>query len=110
MLENLSILKELPKPEKTPTHEIPYVPAETNLAEFTLRALILGILMAVVLGAANAYLGLRAGMTISATFPAAVISIAAFRRPFMRGSVLEQNTARTTAAERKMRGVNANAM
>ena len=85
-------------PEKTPTHEIPYVPAETNLPEFTLRALILGILMAVVLGAANAYLGLRAGMTISATFPAAVIAIAAFRLPFMRGSVLEQNIARTTAS------------
>ena len=65
-------------PEKTPTHEIPYVPAETNLPEFTLRALILGILMAVVLGAANAYLGLRAGMTISATFPAAVIAIVRF--------------------------------
>ncbi len=110
MQENLSILKEFPMPEKTPTHEISYVPAETNLPEFTLRALILGILMAVVLGAANAYLGLRAGMTISATFPAAVIAIAAFRLPLMRGSVLEQNTACTTAGEHKMRAVNANAM
>ncbi len=110
MLENLSIQKELPKPEMTPTHEIPYVPAETNLPKFTLRALILGILMAVVLGAANAYLGLRSGMTISATFPAAVIAIAAFRLPFIRGSVLEQNIARTTPGERKMRGVNANAI
>jgi putative OPT family oligopeptide transporter len=54
--------------------------------------------MAVVLGAANAYLGLRAGMTISATFPAAVIAIAAFRLPFMRGNILEQNIARTTAS------------
>ncbi len=81
------------------THtNIPYVPADSSMAEFTLRALILGILMAVVLGAANAYLGLRAGMTISATFPAAVIAIAAFRLPFMRGSVLEQNIARTTAS------------
>jgi putative OPT family oligopeptide transporter len=54
--------------------------------------------MAVVLGFANAYLGLKAGMTISATFPAAVIAIAAFRLPFMRGNVLEQNIARTTAS------------
>ena len=77
--------------------ETPYVPAETSLPELTVRALILGLVMAVVLGFANAYLGLRAGMTISATFPAAVIAIAAFRLPFMRGSVLEQNIARTTA-------------
>ena len=80
------------------TSEVPYVPAETNMAELTIRALVLGIIMAVVLGAANAYLGLRAGMTISATFPAAVIAIAAFRLPFMRGTVLEQNIARTTAS------------
>lgn len=86
----------MPEPKTTP--DIPYVPADTNLAEFTLRAIILGILMAVVLGAANAYLGLKAGMTISATFPAAVIAIAAFRLPFMRGTVLEQNIARTTAS------------
>ncbi len=76
----------------------PYVPAETSLPELTWRALGLGIVMAVVLGAANAYLGLRAGLTISATFPAAVIAIAAFRLPFMRGGILEQNIARTTAS------------
>ena len=76
----------------------PYVPAATDLPELTWRALLLGIVMAVVLGAANAYLGLRAGMTISATFPAAVIAIAAFRLPFMRGNILEQNIARTTAS------------
>lgn len=76
----------------------PYIPEKTNLPEFTLKALLLGLLMAVILGAANAYLGLKAGMTISASFPAAVIAIAAFRLPFFRGSVLEQNIARTTAA------------
>ena len=54
--------------------------------------------MAIVLGAANAYLGLKAGLTISATFPAAVVAIAAFRLPFFRGNVLEQNIARTTAS------------
>lgn len=78
--------------------DIPYVPSKTNLVEFTVKALVLGILMAVVLGAANAYLGLKAGLTISATFPAAVIAIAAFRLPFMKGNVLEQNIARTTAS------------
>ena len=76
----------------------PCVPENTNMAEFTLKAILLGVLMAVVLGAANAYLGLKAGMTISASFPAAVIAIAAFRLPFLRGTILEQNTARTTAA------------
>ena len=76
----------------------PYVPEKTDLPELTLKALLLGLVMAVVLGAANAYLGLKAGMTISASFPAAVIAIAAFRLPFFRGSVLEQNITRTTAA------------
>lgn len=76
----------------------PYVPEQTDLREFTLKAVLLGIIMAVVLGAANAYLGLKAGLTISATFPAAVIAIAAFRLPFMRGNILEQNIARTTAS------------
>lgn len=76
----------------------PYVPEKTDMREFTLKALLLGIVMAVVLGAANAYLGLKAGMTVSASFPAAVIAIAAFRLPFFRGTVLEQNITRTAAA------------
>lgn len=76
----------------------PYVGERSKMPEFTPKAIILGVLMAVVLGAANAYLGLKAGMTISAAFPAAVIAIAAFRLPFMKGSVLEQNLARTTAS------------
>ena len=78
--------------------EKPYVPADSTLPELTVKALALGFVMAVVLGAANAYLGLKAGLTISATFPAAVIAVAAFRLPFFRGSVLEQNIARTTAS------------
>lgn len=76
----------------------PYVPAETTMAEFTFKAMALGLVMAVVLGAANAYLGLRAGMTVSATFPAAVIAIAAFRLPFFKGTILEQNTMRIAAS------------
>lgn len=76
----------------------PYVPAETSMREFTFKAILLGLLLAVILGAANAYLGLKAGMTISASFPAAVIAIAAFRLPFFKGTVLEQNITRTTAS------------
>jgi putative OPT family oligopeptide transporter len=70
-----------------------YVPAETNLKEFTLKAVVLGLFMTVILGAANAYLGLKAGMTIAATYPAAVIGMAVLR--LMRGNILEENIART---------------
>ena len=70
-----------------------YVPDKTTLREFTLRAVLLGLAMTVVLGAANLYLGLRAGMTIAATYPAAVIGMAILR--LMKGSILEENMART---------------
>ncbi len=73
-----------------------FVPEKTELREFTVRALILGLIMTVVLGAANAYLGLRAGMTIAATYPAAVIGMAVLR--LMRGSILEENFARTVGS------------
>jgi putative OPT family oligopeptide transporter len=84
--------------ESPESRHVPYISADADLPELTAKALVLGILMAVVLGAANAYLGLKAGLTISATFPAAVVAIAAFRLPFFRGNVLEQNIARTTAS------------
>jgi putative OPT family oligopeptide transporter len=64
-----------------------------EMKEFTLRAVLLGIFLTVVLGAANAYLGLRAGITIAATYPAAVIAMAAMRA--WKGSLLEENIART---------------
>src|SRR5437762_6495799 len=57
----------------------PYVPESMEMPEFTLRAVLLGLVMTVVLGAANAYLGLRAGITIAATYPAAVIGMAVLR-------------------------------
>ena len=69
-----------------------FVPANTTMKEFTLRAVLLGLVMSVVLGAANAYLGLHAGQTIAATYPAAVIGMA-FLRAF-KGTVLEENIAR----------------
>jgi OPT family oligopeptide transporter len=74
----------------------PLIPAEMEMKEFTLRAILLGLVMCVVLGAANAYLGLRAGMTIAATYPAAVIGMAILR--LMKGNVLEENMARTVGS------------
>ena len=71
----------------------PYVPATTKMREFTFRAVLLGLVMTGILGAANAYLGLKAGMTIAATYPAAVIGMAVLR--LMKGSLLEENIART---------------
>src|SRR5215831_14545906 len=73
-----------------------YVPDNTTMPEFTLRAVILGLFLTVILGAANAYLGLRAGMTIAATYPAAVIGMAVLR--LMKGSILEENIARTVGS------------
>jgi putative OPT family oligopeptide transporter len=66
------------------------------MPEFTLRAVLLGLVLTVILGAANAYLGLRAGMTIAATYPAAVIGMAVLR--IMKGSLLEENIARTVGS------------
>ncbi len=74
----------------------PFVPPSMQMREFTLRAVLLGLVMTVVLGAANAYLGLRAGMTIAATYPAAVIGMAVLR--LMKGSILEENIARTVGS------------
>jgi putative OPT family oligopeptide transporter len=83
------------QPSSSQGHQ-PYVPDSSDQREFTVRALILGLLMCVILGAANAYLGLRAGMTIAATYPAAVIGMAVLR--LMKGSMLEENFARTVGS------------
>lgn len=74
----------------------PYVPVDRPMKELTLPAILLGVLMSMVLGAANAYLGLKAGMTVAATFPAAVIAMAVLK--LFNGTVLEENLARTTGA------------
>ena len=74
----------------------PFVPVDTDMKEFTIRALIIGLVMCVILGAANAYLGLKAGMTIAATYPAAVIGMAILR--LYKGSLLEENFARTVGS------------
>ncbi len=69
----------------------PYIPAEENKAELTLTAIVLGMFLAVVFGAANAYLGLRLGTTISSSIPAAVISMGVIRGLLKRNSILENN-------------------
>lgn len=74
----------------------PFVPEHVEMRELTMRAILLGLCMTVVLGAANAYLGLRAGMTVAATYPAAVISMAVLRT--WKGSLLEENIARTSGS------------
>jgi len=75
----------------------PFVSETTRLREFTFRAVLLGVVQAVILGAANAYLGMKAGQTIAATFPAAVVSMLVLRA-FKGGSILEENISRTAAS------------
>src|SRR5271165_2081698 len=87
-----STVTELPAKKK----HAPYVPETMEMKEFTLRALLIGLVMTAILGSANAYLGLKAGMTIAATYPAAVIGMALLR--LMRGSLLEENMARTVGS------------
>ncbi len=74
----------------------PYVPVDTSMKELSLKAILIGVFLAAILGAANAYLGLKAGMTVAATFPAAVIAMAILRP--LGGTILEENIARTTGA------------
>ena len=74
----------------------PYIDPNADLKELTVPPLLLGAAMAVVLGAANVYLGLKAGMTVAAVFPAAVISMAVLR--IFKSNILEENIARTTGA------------
>jgi putative OPT family oligopeptide transporter len=85
-----------PEVQTGPKKHVPFVPETMEMKEFTWRAILLGLLMTVVLGAANAYLGLRAGITIAATYPAAVIAMAALRA--WKGSLLEENIARTAGS------------
>ncbi len=73
----------------------PYISAEKIVPEFTATSIILGIILAIVFGGANAYLGLRVGMTISASIPAAVISMGIIRLIMKKDSILENNMVQT---------------
>ena len=73
----------------------PYIPADKVTSEITVTSVIMGILLAVVFGAANAYLGLRVGMTVSASIPAAVIAMGVIRVIMRKNSILESNIVQT---------------
>lgn len=73
----------------------PYIPAERVTPELTVTSIIMGIILAVVFGAANAYLGLRVGMTISASIPAAVLAMGVIRVIMRKNSILESNIVQT---------------
>lgn len=73
----------------------PYIPAEKVTPEITVTSVIVGVLLAIIFGAANAYLGLRVGLTVSASIPAAVISMAIIRIIMKKNSILESNIVQT---------------
>lgn len=73
----------------------PYIPADKVTPEFTATSIIIGVLLAIIFGAANAYLGLRVGMTVSASIPAAVISMGVIRVIMKKDSILESNMVQT---------------
>ena len=73
----------------------PYIPADRGMPELTVTSIIMGVLLAVIFGAANAYLGLRVGMTVSASIPAAVISMGVIRIIMRKNSILESNMVQT---------------
>jgi putative OPT family oligopeptide transporter len=81
--------------------KIPYVPDDTSYKDITLKAVILGSIFGVIFGSANAYLGLRVGLTISTAIPLAVISVAALRvlTPILgKSTILDANIAQTTGS------------
>ena len=73
----------------------PFIPADKVLPEFTVTSVILGMILAVIFGGANAYLGLRVGMTVSASIPAAVMSMGVIRVIMKKDSILENNMVQT---------------
>ena len=80
--------------ETSPEKFEPFVPASQEIAEFTPRAIALGALFGILFGAATVYLALRAGLTVSASVPIAVLSIAVFKR-FGKSTILENNIVQT---------------
>ena len=73
----------------------PYIPADKITPELTVTSILIGVILAVVFGAANAYLGLRVGLTVSASIPAAVLSMGIIRVLMRRNSILESNMVQT---------------
>jgi putative OPT family oligopeptide transporter len=75
----------------------PYVPADSLVPEFTLRAVFLGMVFGVIFGAVTVYVGLRAGLTVSASIPIAVLSISLLRA-LGKATILENNIVQTTGS------------
>ncbi|MCA1820015.1 MAG: oligopeptide transporter, OPT family, partial [Halobacteriales archaeon] len=86
-----------PQRQEPSDAQLPYIPAYLTIAEVTVKGVILGLVLAVLLGAANTYLGLKAGLTVSASIPAAVISLGVLRL-FRNSTVLENNMVQTIAS------------
>ena len=86
-----------PPPPRHTLDVQPYIPPGRTLPEITVKAVVLGVVLSVVLGAANIYLGLKAGMTVAASIPAAVISMGVLRL-FKRSNILENNIVQTAAS------------
>ena len=84
--------------EKAKSEFKPYVPADKVMPEFTATSIILGVILAIVFGGANAYLGLRVGLTVSASIPAAVISMGIIRMIMKKESILENNMVQTVGS------------
>ena len=82
----------------TQANLIPYIPANRVVAEFTLQAVLLGAFLSVAFGMVNAYLGLKVGLTVSASIPSAVISMTVLRGILRRGTILENNIVHTIAS------------
>jgi putative OPT family oligopeptide transporter len=76
----------------------PYIPASKVTPEITVTSIVMGIILAVIFGAANAYLGLRVGMTVSASIPAAVIAMGVIRVIMRKNSILESNAVQTAGS------------
>src|SRR3954465_5123636 len=84
--------------KSTPASKVePYIPASKRLPELTVGVIVLGLFLSVILAGANAYLGMFAGLTVSASVPAAVISMGIFRL-IRRGNILQNNAVQTAAA------------
>ena len=83
------------KGEKNTNEFKPYISADKIMPEFTVTSILLGALLALIFGGANAYLGLRVGMTVSASIPAAVVSMGIMRKIMKRNSILENNMVQT---------------
>jgi uncharacterized oligopeptide transporter (OPT) family protein len=85
-------------PAKTTPDLVPYISADRTIPEFTVQAVVLGAVLSLTFGMVNAYLGLKVGLTVSASIPSAVISMTVLRGILRRGTILENNIVHTIAS------------